>query len=1671
MKRRTVLPSVSLACLALAVVAAPARAQQSLPSIDIGKSKQTKQQGKATKVASKARARTASQNTRPTPGGGGNSAPVAGAGTGTGVGGGEGSGAGTGGKGYGGAGPAQDPYNTSYVLPNASAGTRTDTPVMQTPLNVQSVSQQVLQDQQVTTLTQALTNVSGVTFNGQAGANGTLVQNPSIRGFSTSDIYRDGFIVPGGANWTFQFANVADVQVAKGDASVVYGFSPPGGIVAYTTKQPLDAPYYAVQQQVGSFANYRTTIDATGPLNADKSLLYRMDMSYQYNGAPWGSPIDFVYDAPLFLAPVLQWNIDGSNWVKLEADFLQDRTAYVFPYGLLLDGVWVPLPRTLNYGESSPANQKNLYTALTWAHKFDNDWELKQQIAFIRQNNISVERDGYQILPNGSTPSIASIYNPVVARITGLNTDSNSAYLSNVMLTGHMNTFGLEHTTLLGGDFYKYTSWSTDTGQTTFPSLISVLDPVHPGTSFVPGGPLIGLGQSTSPQDTGGLYAQDQIKLPYDIFFMAGARYQYIRQNGGLYASGAFYAPPISVNTADTETKVTPRFGLLWQPEKWVSFYTNYAEGFSANTGIIFPDTHAPPTSSQSTEAGVKLQTLDGKLRATLAYYDLTQTNQTVTDPDPAHVCPPSFLPLSSCSLVVGTSRSKGFELDLQGEVLPGWSVILAYTNIDARITKTSPDAALTNQLGEQFPGVPRNLGKFTTSYDFQNDSPLNGLKIGGVVTYHGAQTVYGSAVQPVGSPQWPLLSPWATLDLFAAYSFNYGGIKYTAQMNVNNVLDHTYYTDKFPQGLPFLPGVAGYDTPYLSLSPRVYGAPFNLLGSLKAEWPGAPSSPPPFSPLSPNSHPGRAYSWSGFYIGGQIGYGFGDNYGKVAFTTPGGFSGADALTGDASGVIGGPHLGYNWQIDPWVIGVEGAIDGANLSGYPVIQFSGPSYPYPGYNPNTYYPYGGLVLGSVQSNIQGAFRARAGYSFGRLLPFVAAGAAVGRFSTTANIGGFDPPAPGGSYSGMEGAFFAGSIGSTERVRLGWTLGGGLEWAVNDHWSARVEYRYSDFGQAMDAPVPVSPGLLFTTTRLLAQQQVQVGFSYRFGDDESLDTAGFKALASETSLPSPSAFQPAGALGLPGSAASTAAAQKPATPPQALAAAVATPAFAPTDWSKYSWTGVYAGFQAGYSWGDNNLKLFGFDTSTGSPFFANVGDVQAGWIGGAHLGYNHQIDRWVIGVEGTVETNSFSRTTTLPVPFGGSVETAQTKSDVQATIRGRLGYAWDRALIYAAAGVAWQRFDTLYGLYGNNSGNPNINGGAYYLGANEIPNTLLGWTLGGGVEYAVTDHWSVRGEYRYTNFGSFSNPGIDGGSFEAVPGLQGSFLNANRKLALNQVEVGFSYKFGALAPQPAPAAHVVKGPAGALGSPSPVGSPAIDWTGFSWTGVHAGGQIGFAYGDNHGAYNYMTPGGWIGSDPLIGDAIGIAVGGHLGYDRQLDNWVVGVEGQADVTNLVKNKTLAVGNNNNISNLNLNINNTSPANAVATTVQSHMQGVVRARAGYAFFDRLLTFASAGVALGDFSYESNMAGYDNVGFFAAANPGQTVVRVGWTVGGGVEWAVNRNWSIRGEYRYADFGNLTDTPNQIFYAGSFYSGARHLDQNQVQFGFNYKFGDAAPEPLIAKY
>ena len=184
MRLFNLLSGASLGVLAFAAFELPALGQEQLPPIEIGKAKPVaahggKGSGTSPGLAGRGKA------------GAGRGPSVAGAGS-VGV----GTGTGAGAAPYGGAGPAQDPYNKSYVLEKASAGTKTNTPVMDTPLNVQVVSQQVLQDQQAITLGQALQNVSGVSVSdGTATVTGFASSGIYVRGFLEQTYYRDGFRV------------------------------------------------------------------------------------------------------------------------------------------------------------------------------------------------------------------------------------------------------------------------------------------------------------------------------------------------------------------------------------------------------------------------------------------------------------------------------------------------------------------------------------------------------------------------------------------------------------------------------------------------------------------------------------------------------------------------------------------------------------------------------------------------------------------------------------------------------------------------------------------------------------------------------------------------------------------------------------------------------------------------------------------------------------------------------------------------------------------------------------------------------------------------------------------------------------------------------------------------------------------------------------------------------------------------------------------------------------------------------------------------------------------------------------------------------------------------------------------------------------------------------------
>jgi len=193
-------------------------------------------------------------------------------------------------------------------------------------------------------------------------------------------------------------------------------------------------------------------------------------------------------------------------------------------------------------------------------------------------------------------------------------------------------------------------------------------------------------------------------------------------------------------------------------------------------------------------------------------------------------------------------------------------------------------------------------------------------------------------------------------------------------------------------------------------------------------------------------------YNWTGLYVGAQAGY----EWARTSYS----FNGpVPSGSFTPSGFVGGLYVGYNHQFDsPLVVGVEGDIEYANVK----ASFNN--------------PFGNLSAGSADLRWQGSARVRVGYAVDRFLPYVTGGVAFGNFWFD---GGPDPA----------------TLQSWTKTKTGWTIGAGLEYAFADKWSARVEYRYTDFGTANGSLAPSFPGVI--ETMKIRDHAVRVGVSYKF----------------------------------------------------------------------------------------------------------------------------------------------------------------------------------------------------------------------------------------------------------------------------------------------------------------------------------------------------------------------------------------------------------------------------------------------------------------------------------------------------------------------------------------------------------------------------------------------
>ena len=587
--------------------------------------------------------------------------------------------------------------NNIYHTPETSTGIVT--PILENPQSIQVIPRQVLDDQQVLGLDEALRNIGGASVSSTEGRGFQV----NLRGFAGVPVFRDGFRLfsPNGngdaAGQNFpEITNIERIEVLRGPASAQFGQIGPGGAVNVVTKKPLATPFAEAAFQIGNNGLLRPRVDVSGPLTENRDFLYRLNTVYTSEDGFR----DFDQDTEqFFVSPALTWKISNRTDLNLQLEYLNEQRP--LDTGLVAFGNGLAdIPRGRVLGELNDEISSDYFSAgYTLEHRFSDNWQLRNAFRYIR--------DADDISAALSFPFIGGLDETTgtLNRVFGEQKVTNTTYALQTNAVGNFSTGPIDHTLLFGIDLARYELKSESFTDFSLRTPINIFDPVYGAVARPERSDEI-LSGDTIDTDSLRLYVQDQIKLTDNLSLVAGLSYETTEQT----------TTDLIDETESTlnDDAFTPLIGIVYQPLETLSLYANYARSFLPNSAVTISGDPLDPEEGEGFEVGIKTELLDRRLLATLAYFNLTKQNVATADPTN-----PRF------SVATGEQQSQGIELDIIGEIAPGWNIIGSYAYIDAEVTEDN-----RFDPGNRLPGIPAHSASLWTTYEIQSGE-LSGLGFG----------------------------------------------------------------------------------------------------------------------------------------------------------------------------------------------------------------------------------------------------------------------------------------------------------------------------------------------------------------------------------------------------------------------------------------------------------------------------------------------------------------------------------------------------------------------------------------------------------------------------------------------------------------------------------------------------------------------------------------------------------------------------------------------------------------------------------------------------------------------------------------------------------------------------------------------------------------------------
>jgi iron complex outermembrane receptor protein len=636
----------------------------------------------------------------------------------------------------------------SYNPQDAAGATRSDTPLREVPQSVRVLPRALLDDIGATRFDQSFDYASGVARQNNFGG---LWDNFAIRGFTGSDntgatYLVNGFVANRGFTAPRDAATIERVEVLKGPTSSLYGSGDPGGAINIVTRQPQFKPAQSYDFEIGNRDRYRVAADVTGPLG--ETVAGRLIAVADHEG----STRDFVNSQRYLIAPSLTWAL-GNDTIIQYASELQRYSTPMDRGVVAVDGRLGTIPRSRFLGEPGDGDIRldSQSHQIGVEHQFSEQWKARMGLAYRGGELSGYASEASSLAADDRTLLRQRRYRDFHSEDVSLQAD----------VTGKFGTGPVRHEVVVGVDTYRFDNSQVQLRRNptaAAPYAIDIHQPVY-------GQPAPSLARSVDTderQTSIGLYAQDQISVGERWRVLAGARFDNFDQSLQDHVRGT--------RTEQRHHAVSPRLGLTYLASNNVSLFANASRSFRPNAGSDAAGRAFEPERGRAVEAGVKFDSDNRRLGATLAAFDIRKRNVLTADP-----ADPSFF------VAAGEARSRGVEFDLAGSLGKHWRMSLNFALTDAEVTEDNRLAA-----GTPLTNIPRTSGSVLAIYE---DAAPVGQRygVGGGLRYMGRRS--GDAQDSFSLPSYTLV------DVLAYWQYS-KQVRLT--FNVANLLDKTYYASSY---------------------------------------------------------------------------------------------------------------------------------------------------------------------------------------------------------------------------------------------------------------------------------------------------------------------------------------------------------------------------------------------------------------------------------------------------------------------------------------------------------------------------------------------------------------------------------------------------------------------------------------------------------------------------------------------------------------------------------------------------------------------------------------------------------------------------------------------------------------------------------------------------------